>query len=322
MTVRIDKGSHMTTKANADCRTALCQYDSVPRTKFFNGMLLSDEHLRAEQLYHREALKRINRYMWGAGIVCGLQVETVGFCIKVHPGFALDCEGNAIEMCRCVTIDMADLCKERFPGGCVPQGAEEITKCLRIRYTEIDDGSVMMTTPGDDCSGATGKPRPQASRVREGFCLEFADACPDGSCRDDDDGLITFFKRIVQSGQAGPRTNELDECMRRTPVCPTCECDDNDCGICLAKLVINCDKRSVTIEGACRRYVWTASLLRKLALPAVTGPAGQSEAERQELERMRRNVARHEQPPPSPPTGRGRRGASRQTTSTSEDEGE
>ena len=51
----------MTTKSNADCKTALCQYDSATRTKFFNGMLLSDEHLRAEQLYHREALKRMNR---------------------------------------------------------------------------------------------------------------------------------------------------------------------------------------------------------------------------------------------------------------------
>jgi hypothetical protein len=309
----------MTTKANADCRTALCQYDSVPRTKFFNGMLLSDEHLRAEQLYHREALKRNNRYMWGAGIVCGLSVEKVGFCIKVHPGFALDCAGNAIEVCRCITIDMADLCKDRFPGGCAPQGAERITKCLRIRYNEIDDGSVVVTTPGDDCAGGASSSRPQASRVREGFCLEFTDGCPEGSCRADDASLIALLKRIVDRNPA-PQVNDPDECMRRTPVCPACECDEHECGVCLAKVVVNCETRTVEVFGECREYVWTAQLLRRLAAPAGAGAGAQSEAQQQELERMRRALEEREEPSPPPPPARGRRGsgASRQSGSSGE----
>jgi hypothetical protein len=317
----------MTTKSNADCNTALCQYDSATRTKFFNGMLLSDEHLRAEQLYHREALKRLNRYMWGAGIVCGLEVEKIGFCLKVHPGFALDCEGNAIEVCRCITIDLADLCKDRFPGGCAPAGKGEVEKCLTIRYKEIDDGSVAVTTSGDECTGGAGRPRSQASRVREGFCLEFSDKCPEGSCTDDDASLIAFLKRIV--GTSGIRqAPDGDECMRRTPECPECDCEGNDCGVCLASIKIDCEKRTVLeLKGDCRRYVWTAQLLRRLASPATTGVGTQyattgvgTQGETdQEVGRMRRAFEeRQEQAPPSTP-GRGRKGSgtSRQTGSSS-----
>ena len=171
--------------SNADCKKGLCHYDSASRTKFFNGMLLTDEHLRAEQTYHREALKRMNRYMWGAGIVCGFRVEKLGgFCIKVHPGFALDCEGNAIELCRCITIDLSDVCRKKYPDGCAPQGAEPITKCLMIRYKEIADETVPVLTSDDDCASPDGRPRTQASRVREGFCLEFSDQCPTETCED------------------------------------------------------------------------------------------------------------------------------------------
>jgi hypothetical protein len=312
----------MTTKSNADCKTALCQYDSATRTKFFNGMLLSDEHLRAEQLYHREALKRMNRYMWGAGIVCGLGVEVVGFCLKVHPGFALDCDGNAIEVCRCITVDLADLCKEKFPGGCAPGGRGEIERCLTIRYKEIDDGSVQVMTSGDECSSGAGKPRSQASRVREGFCLEFTDKCPEGSCRDDDSGLIAFFQRIAKPAAAVQVAPEVDECMRRTPECPRCECDDERCGVCLAKVRIDCENRKVLeLKGDCRSYVWTAQLLRRLATPRPTGGTAQSEADRQELERMRRALEERQEQAPTPPTGRGKKAATSRQAGPSASEG-
>src|SRR5215475_11750335 len=113
----------MTTKTMTDCTTeGLCHYDSLTRTRFFHGMLLTDDHLRAEQAYHREAIKRINRHLWGSGIVCGLEVErTSGLCIKVHPGLALDCPGNVVEVCKCITIDLSEVCKKVYPGACVPK---------------------------------------------------------------------------------------------------------------------------------------------------------------------------------------------------------
>jgi hypothetical protein len=41
------------------------------------------------------------------------------------------------------------------------------------------------------------------------------------SCRADDASLIDLLKRIVDPNPA-PRVNEPDECMRRTPECPSC----------------------------------------------------------------------------------------------------
>jgi hypothetical protein len=311
----------MTTKANADCKTALCQYDSATRTRFFNGMLLSDEHLRAEQVYHREALKRINRYMWGAGIVCGLEVEKVGFCLKVHPGFALDCEGNAIEVCRCITIDMADLCKDQFPGGCAPAGRGRLTRCLTIRYKEIDDGTVAVTGSGDDCSGGAGKPRRQASRVREGFCLEFTDPdkCPKTSCKDDDAAVTELLRRVTGKTQRTSRV-EGDECMQRSPECPACTCHGDDCGVCLAEITIDCEQRAVTdVKGDCRSYVWTAQLLRKLAAPAGGSVLTEGYEASEDLEAV--PPTPEDRPEPAPPAPSGRR-RSRATPSANEREGD
>jgi hypothetical protein len=169
----------MTTKTKTDCKTrGLCHYDSLTRTKFFHGMLLTDEHLRAEQTYHRESLKRVNRYLFGSGVVCGLEVEEGGgLCIKVHPGAALDCSGNLIEVCKCITIDLADQCKKYYPEGCVADDAPTIDKYLVLRYAEIPADPEPVLTPADDCTPAEDA-KCEASKYREGFCLELRDECP------------------------------------------------------------------------------------------------------------------------------------------------
>ncbi|MGH9198345.1 MAG: hypothetical protein ACRD1T_21750, partial [Acidimicrobiia bacterium] len=179
----------MMTKTTNDCTTeGLCYYESLTRTKFFHGMLLTDEHLRAEQTYHREVLKRVNRYLWGSGIVCGLEVEhTSGLCIKVHPGAALDCYGNVIEVCKCITIDLSDECKKAYPGACVPTYAEPICKYLVLRYVEIPADPEPVLTSSDDCTPPGEGTKCEASKYREGFCLEFRDKCPDcPPCPDED----------------------------------------------------------------------------------------------------------------------------------------
>ena len=293
----------MTMTSNADCKKGLCHYDSASRTKFFNGMLLTDEHLRAEQTYHREALKRMNRYMWGAGIVCGFRVEKLGgFCIKVHPGFALDCEGNAIELCRCITIDLSDVCRKKYPDGCAPQDAEPITKCLMIRYKEIADETVPVLTSDDDCASPDGRPRTQASRVREGFCLEFSDQCPTETCedpRDDPRGLFWQTYATAQDQTIYPAVEE-DRCMSLTPECPKCECPCDDGGICLAILRVDCDKREVEVKGDCRIYVRTPRYWRSLAQRAATRERQWQElAEKRqndEIEKLRKYVDSHYSP--------------------------
>jgi hypothetical protein len=129
----------MINKTKTECETKLCQYDSLTRTRFYNGMLLTAEHLRAEQAYHRESLKRLNRNLFGSGIVCGLEVEIQprGLCLTVHPGVALDCCGNLVEVCKCVTVDLSKVCKDEYGSQCLPPPDPQnpnqnvINRCLR-----------------------------------------------------------------------------------------------------------------------------------------------------------------------------------------------
>jgi hypothetical protein len=276
----------MTTKTKNDCGTrGLCHYDSLTRTKFFHGMLLTDEHLRAEQTYHREALKRLNRHLWGSGIVCGLEVErTTGLCIKVHPGLAVDCHGNVIDVGKCVTIDLGDICKKAYPDGCNPATAPDIIKYLVVQYAEIPADPEPVLTPGDDCTPAGEGVRSEPSKYREGFCLEFRDECPNPDACDEgrkDDkygkydsdeqnvaatkGVVSALLAVRSTGKNLDVRKEMEylqrDCMA-SPPCPDCGCSESAVG--LAKLTIRCGENGVAVSCDCRQYVWSPRLLRWL----------------------------------------------------------
>ena len=264
----------MTTKTKTDCKTkGLCHYDSLTRTKFFHGMLLTDDHLRAEQTYHRESLKRLNRHMWGSGIVCGLEVtRTNGLCIKVQPGLALDCKGNVIDVCKCITLDLSEICKKKYPDGCVPQDGTVIKKYLVIRYGELPAEPEPVLTSDDECSGSTDGTKCEASKYREGFCLEFRDECPESDpCGEDDDESEGLVPKVLRLGatRADDAVYKLlqdrPDCVE-SPPCPDCgcggDCDCDGCAVGLATLTIDCDKNEVKIECDCRRLVWSARMMR------------------------------------------------------------
>ncbi len=69
---------------------------TLKRSRFFSGQLLTPEDFEREQQYVREKLKRHNRTLHGFGIVSGLQVKIDSGQIVVGPGLALDCEGNEL----------------------------------------------------------------------------------------------------------------------------------------------------------------------------------------------------------------------------------
>jgi hypothetical protein len=273
----------MTTKTKCDCKTngGLCHYDALTRTKFFNGMLLTDEHLRAEQTYHRESLKRLNRSLWGAGIVCGLEVRKLnkketGLCIKVEPGMALDCAGNVIDVCKSLTIDLSQVCKEAYPDGCAPEDVKPITKFLVIRYAEIAADPQPVLTPDDECGPPGGGTKCEGSKYREGFCLEFRDECPNcppcGEKEEEEkDGVVSTFLKLQHSTKdddevEGEMEKRKPDCMD-SPPCSTCDCDCDDAAVGLAKVVIDCDKNTVEVDTDkcdCRQYVWSPRLLQWL----------------------------------------------------------
>jgi hypothetical protein len=262
----------MTTKTKTDTKgKGLCRYDSLTRPKFFHGMLLTEEHLRSEQTYHRESLKRVNRHLWGAGVVCGLEVHAGGgTCIKIDPGLALDCQGNVIEVCKPFTLDVANLCDEKYTDGCVPENEEPIKKYLVLRYAEIAADPQAVLTPSDECAPED-TTKCEASRYREGFCVELRDTCPEPDICDPfgaEEGLAPILiKLLSQRGEEYDPQSVLREkappCIE-TPPCPECDCD-GDCGVGLATLVINCATRSIDdVLCDCRAYVWSPRMIRWL----------------------------------------------------------
>jgi hypothetical protein len=290
----------MTATTKTDCQaTGMCRYDSLIRPRFFDGMLLTDESLLAEQTYHREALKRVNRYMYGSGILCGLQVEWVsGLCIRIQPGAALDCQGNFIELCRCVTIDLTETCKECYPGSCLPADTKDIVRYLAVRYADIGADPQPVLASDDECASASQGTKCQTSKTREGFCFELLDHCPEADTCLDRVGLLSTFleareeahtKHVAMAqaaATAGPAAGaptsppaapshapaapsteptamqrlEKPLSMEQSPACPACDCGDKFVG--LAKLTINCGKSTVTVDPGCRSYVWTPRLVR------------------------------------------------------------
>jgi hypothetical protein len=274
----------MINKNNNECETKLC-YESAIRTRFYNGMLLTDQHLREEQQYHREKLKRANRHLLGAGIVCGLKVKppNVGLCVKIEPGVALDCCGNLIEVCNCINVDLSKLCREKFGHGCIEPDTNEdriIKKTLVLKYVETESDPEPVLTPAADCRSASEESKCQKSKVREGFCIELwdDDQCPcmetkrDGQPAGNGPDMPN-----PPGGAANPQAMQsmpapdlikskswedlLEAYLDKFPMpCSPCGCCENAIG--LASLTIDCTQNTVTVENTCRTYVITPRLIR------------------------------------------------------------
>jgi len=263
-------------------------------------MLLTAEHLRAEQVYHREALKRVNRNLFGSGIVCGLEVEVQprGLCVKVHPGVALDCCGNLIEVCNCITVDVSKECEDRFGTDCnAPDPATSdplvITKYLVLRYAEKLSDPEQVFTPADECTPAGEKPNSEASKIREGYCIELWDNCPCPEVPEEPTQSLvqTLRERMdavryamrqdpgatnpiqAASNRAAMKSRRLlaqrgeggKDCIDLPLPCLNCGCCEDTNAVGLAELKINCTDRTISIEKCnCRRYVISPRLLNWL----------------------------------------------------------
>jgi hypothetical protein len=274
----------MINKTKTECESKLCYYDSATRTRFYHGMLLTDDHLRAEQEYHREALKRVNRHLWGSGVVCGLQLvgpkqgET-GLCFKIEPGVALDCCGNLIEVCKCVTVDLTKECEKRYGPDCMPaQPLDPIVKYVVLSYKTIESDPEPVLASEGDCNSGSEKSNCNASKVREGFCVELWDECPcPEPMPEDDKGLMSLMgelgERASDAGQSQPRPKgpqQQTPGAQGTPAgqyelidlplpCSPCACCESAVG--LGKVTIDCAKKMVKIEYDCRRTIITPRLL-------------------------------------------------------------
>lgn len=242
---------------------ALCGYSPLKRTRYFHGMLLSDRDFREEQLYHVEKLKKLNRSLWGWGVICGLELteDKHGCGIVVQPGMALDCNGNLIDVCERFPLDLSKVCCEGKKSG-YPQTKEECEaaeeeaktkeRYVCLRYKQWDDSPVPVYIPGADCEQRVC----EHSRVREGFCIELVESCPrPEACRhlDKIGGFYEAYStelealkgarkacddRAVSKCTFDDSRKQLDKLCEMTVPCPDC-CPEEHCVI-LGQVTIDC----------------------------------------------------------------------------------
>jgi hypothetical protein len=187
-------------------------------------MLLNEDDLQAAIDYTVAKRKLTNRYVIGAGVVCGLDV-TPDRCdprvVVVSPGYAIECCGNDILVTCPEVVDIIDLVRElRQRTGvdcgepCDEQPRQEYH--LYIRYAETPTAPVAPYAP-DDC--ATGEC--EFSRISEGYRFELrCDGTEDTltlidalrACRPADDRVK---REVADMGFLVQTLNDRDAIKRR-----------------------------------------------------------------------------------------------------------
>lgn len=159
----------------------------LTRTRFFDGMFLTQADLENEQVYWRMKRRLTNRAL-GTGVVWGLKLA---FDLQTHkfrlsPGYALDCCGNDIIVECPVEISYAELLQRSQPL-VNPQPTNSFTNvnnpnigierflCVVLQYVECPDG--IRPVHRDACSPVGSACEP--SRVRESCRLLLVPECED-----------------------------------------------------------------------------------------------------------------------------------------------
>jgi hypothetical protein len=133
------------------------------RTRFFNGMFITQEDLETEQRYFRVKHRLHNRTI-GQGVVWGLNVGKQGDQICVLPGFAIDCCGNDLTVTTVYRIDIAALLRDPAAAQACARGAGGQHR-MHLLLEFVECPSDLRPVHHDPC-GPTGQ-LCEPSRIRE-----------------------------------------------------------------------------------------------------------------------------------------------------------
>lgn len=129
------------------------------RNRYFYGKLLSVEDFETEQKYFNDKRRTINRFLFGSGVVCGLNVvEVDDESISVERGLALDFAGREIMLDEPVVRKITEL--EGYG-----TGQEEGFYYLCMEYQE--EATELM----HNVTGAAGRNSSEFNKYREGYRL-------------------------------------------------------------------------------------------------------------------------------------------------------
>ena len=129
------------------------------RNRYFYGKLLSVEDFETEQKYFNDKRRTINRFLFGSGVVCGLNVvEVDDESVSVERGIALDFAGREIVLDEPVVRKITEL--EGYGNG-----QEEGFYYLCLEYQE--EATELM----HNVTGAAGRNSSEFNKYREGYRL-------------------------------------------------------------------------------------------------------------------------------------------------------
>jgi hypothetical protein len=210
--------------------------ESFVRPRFFSGMLLTEDDLQGVVDYGVAKRRLTNRYVLGAGVVCGLDVACHPCerdSVRVAPGYAIECCGNDIYVSCPEDVDVIDLVRDlRRRRGvdcgepCEDQPHQDYY--LYVRYRESPTAPVAPYA-SDEC--AIGDC--EFSRVREGYCFELRCEAPDpepsmydaqGACPKSNDTTSENAQKLlklVRSGEAYSQVAERAAQPEEIPQIPT-----------------------------------------------------------------------------------------------------
>jgi hypothetical protein len=192
------------------------------RPRFFAGQLLTEEDLNRLDHYIVAKNRLHNRYLFGTGVVCGLEVvcstcdPAGGGTVVVKAGYALSPCGDDIIVCKDESVDVCDLinrCRPRAPDECL-EGAARPADCqqgtedwvLAICYREKQSrGITALRGSSCSCGGhgsggcGCGGHSASASNASNGSASYGAEAsCGCGG------GVVATTARTRAAARAGP----------------------------------------------------------------------------------------------------------------------
>ncbi|MCM1157420.1 MAG: hypothetical protein NC300_04155 [Bacteroidales bacterium] len=118
------------------------------RNRYFYGKLLSVDDFETEQRYMNDKRRMLNRFLYGTGVVCGMQVvEVDDFTFSLESGLALDYSGREIVVPEPVTKRLSSV---KGFSECSALGEERQNLYLCIAYDERMENPVHSITRVND----------------------------------------------------------------------------------------------------------------------------------------------------------------------------
>jgi hypothetical protein len=174
----------------ADCCSSTADRGVSERPRFFPRQLITPDDLTLGQDYMRNKVRRLTRFMFGWGIVCGARVtkpqQAQPWKVNIGRGYILGPYGDEIlierDRCfdlrtRCTTAASGDACAEISDPWCndlprdTPKGGKVY---IAVRCKEVMSRPVRVQPIGCGC----GDNQCEYSRWRDGYEICVLDKCP------------------------------------------------------------------------------------------------------------------------------------------------